>query len=48
MTLQNYDIPCEAVTAGNQNRYVAIQLSYQSLYPPDQSLRPEGGWLHPR
>lgn len=38
---QGYDIADEAVKAGNENRYVAIQLSYESLYPPDQALRPE-------
>jgi hypothetical protein len=38
---QGYDIPEEAVKAGNQNRYIAILLSYESLYPLDQSLRPE-------
>ncbi len=38
---QGYDISCEAVKAGNQNRYIAILLSYESLYPRDQALRPE-------
>ncbi len=38
---QGYDIPPEAIKAGNQNRYIAILLSYESLYPPDQALRPE-------
>ena len=38
---QGYDIADEYVKAGNENRYVAIQLSYESLYPPDQALRPE-------
>ena len=38
---QGYDITDEAVKAGNENRYVAFLLSYESLYPPDQALRPE-------
>jgi hypothetical protein len=38
---QGYDIPDETVTAGNENRYIAILLSSESLYPPDQALRPE-------
>ena len=38
---QGYDISGEAVKAGNQNRYIAILLSYESLYPRDQALRPE-------
>ena len=38
---QGYDIPDEIVKAGNENRYIAILLSYESLYPPDQALRPE-------
>jgi len=38
---QGYDIPDEAVKAGSQNRYTAILLAYESLYPPDQALRPE-------
>jgi hypothetical protein len=38
---QGYDIPEETVKAGNENRYIAILLSYESLYPPDQALRPE-------
>ena len=38
---QGFDISDEAVKAGNENRYVAILLSYESLYPPDQALRPE-------
>ncbi|EQD76536.1 protein containing DUF1814 [mine drainage metagenome] len=38
---QGYDIPDETVKAGNENRYIAILLSYESLYPPDQALRPE-------
>ncbi len=38
---QGYDIPDKTVKAGNENRYIAILLSYQSLYPPDQALRPE-------
>jgi Nucleotidyl transferase AbiEii toxin, Type IV TA system len=38
---QGYDIPDETARAGNQNRYIAILLSYESLYPPDQALRPE-------
>jgi hypothetical protein len=36
-----YDVPDGAVKAGNQNRYIAILLTYESLYPPDQALRPE-------
>jgi hypothetical protein len=38
---QGYEISGEAVKAGNQNRYIAILLSYESLYPRDQALRPE-------
>jgi len=38
---QGYDIPNEAVKAGDPNSYIAILLSYESLYPPDQALRPE-------
>ena len=38
---QGYDVPEESVKAGNENRYIAIQLSYESLYPLDQALRPE-------
>ena len=38
---QGYDIPDQTVKAGNENRYIAILLSYESLYPPDQALRPE-------
>ena len=38
---QEYDIPDQTVKAGNENRYIAILLSYESLYPPDQALRPE-------
>jgi Nucleotidyl transferase AbiEii toxin, Type IV TA system len=38
---RGYDIPEEAVKAGNENRYIAIVLAYESLYPADQALRPE-------
>lgn len=38
---QGYETPPESVRAGNENRYVAMQLKYESLYPPDQALRPE-------
>jgi Nucleotidyl transferase AbiEii toxin, Type IV TA system len=38
---QGYEIAEAAVKAGNQNRYVAILLTYESLYPLDQALRPE-------
>lgn len=38
---QGYEISGEAVKAGNQNRYISILLSYESLYPRDQALRPE-------
>jgi len=38
---QGFDISDETVKAGNENRYIAIMLSYESLYPPDQALRPE-------
>ena len=38
---QGYDVPADSVKAGNENRYIAIQLRYISLYPLDQALRPE-------
>jgi hypothetical protein len=38
---QGYEVSDEAIKAGNENRYVAIVLSYASLYPADQALRPE-------
>jgi hypothetical protein len=38
---RGYDIPEEAVKVGNENRYIAIVLAYESLYPADQALRPE-------
>jgi hypothetical protein len=38
---QGFDIPDAAIKAGNENRYIAIPLLYQSLYPVDQALRPE-------
>ncbi len=38
---QGFEIADAAVKAGNGNRYVAMPLIYESLYPLDQSLRPE-------
>jgi hypothetical protein len=38
---QGYDVPEKSVKAGNENRYIAIRLRYDSLYPLDQALRPE-------
>ncbi|MHB8816150.1 MAG: nucleotidyl transferase AbiEii/AbiGii toxin family protein [Steroidobacteraceae bacterium] len=38
---QGYEIRAECVKAGNENRYIAVQLNYESLYPLDQALRPE-------
>ncbi len=38
---QGFEIDDAAVKAGNGNRYVAMPLTYESLYPLDQSLRPE-------
>ncbi len=41
LSQQGYEITDAVINAGNQNRYVAIKLLYESLYPLDQSLRPE-------
>jgi hypothetical protein len=38
---QGYDVPADSVKAGNENRYIAIQLRYESLYALDQALWPE-------
>lgn len=38
---KGYDVPPGSVRAGNENRYIAIQLRYESIYPLDQALRPE-------
>lgn len=38
---QGYEIPPESIKAGNENRYIAVPLTYESLYPLDQALRPQ-------
>lgn len=38
---RGYDVEADSIRAGNENRYIAIQLRYESLYPLDQALRPE-------
>lgn len=38
---QGFAIADNAIKAGNQNRYIAIPVRYESRYPLDEALRPE-------